>query len=227
VRRPAHLLIVEDDDGIGANLQRALASDEVDAAWAHTIAEANALAGECPPDLVLLDLGLPDGDGIDLCRTLLLDQPALPILILTARDAEIDVVIGLDSGAVDYVTKPFRLAELSARIRTHLRRVVSDDDRIVVGDLVVDRAARVASVAGIDVELRAKEFDLLCRLAAVAGNALRREELMADVWDEHWFGSTKTLDVTVSTLRRKLDAAQPGAVTITTLRGIGYRLERR
>jgi len=218
VRRPAHLLIVEDDDGIGANLQRALASDEVDAAWAHTIAEANALARECPPDLVLLDLGLPDGDGIDLCRTLLLDQPALPILILTARDAEIDVVIGLDSGAVDYVTKPFRLAELSARIRTHLRRVASD--------LVVDRAARVASVAGIDVELRAKEFDLLCRLAAVAGNALRREELMADVWDEHWFGSTKTLDVTVSTLRRKLDAAQPGAVTVTTLRGIGYRLER-
>ena len=219
-------MIVEDDDGIGANLQRALASDEVDAAWAHTIAEANALARECPPDLVLLDLGLPDGDGIDLCRILLLDQPTLPILILTARDAEIDVVIGLDSGAVDYVTKPFRLAELSARIRTHLRRAASDHDRIVVGDLVVDGLARVASVAGIEVELRAKEFDLLCRLAAVVGNALRREELMADVWDEHWFGSTKTLDVTVSTLRRKLDAAQPGAVTITTLRGIGYRLER-
>jgi DNA-binding response OmpR family regulator len=219
-------LIVEDDDGIGANLQRALETDDVDTAWAHTIAQANALARERPPDLVLLDLGLPDGDGIDLCRTLLLEQPALPILILTARDAEIDVVVGLDSGAVDYVTKPFRLAELSARIRTHLRRVVSDDDRILVGDLVVDHAARVASVAGVDVELRAKEFDLLCRLAAVAGNALRREELMAEVWDEHWFGSTKTLDVTVSTLRRKLDAAQPGAVTITTLRGIGYRLER-
>jgi DNA-binding response OmpR family regulator len=219
-------LIVEDDDGIGANLQRALATDDVDTAWAHTIAQANALARERPPDLVLLDLGLPDGDGIDLCRTLLLEQPALPILILTARDAEIDVVVGLDSGAVDYVTKPFRLAELSARIRTHLRRVVSDDDRILVGDLVVDHAARVASVAGVDVELRAKEFDLLCRLAAVAGDALRREELMAEVWDEHWFGSTKTLDVTVSTLRRKLDAAQPGAVTITTLRGIGYRLER-
>ncbi|HEV7523993.1 MAG TPA: response regulator transcription factor [Acidimicrobiia bacterium] len=226
MRRAAHLLIVEDDEGIGANLQRALAGDDVDAAWVHTIAEAEALARVRPPDLVLLDLGLPDGDGIELCRTLLAAQPALPILILTARDTEIDVVIGLDSGAVDYVTKPFRLAELSARIRTHLRRVARDDDRIVVGDLVVDRAARVASVAGVDVELRAKEFDLLGLLAGVAGSALRREDLMAEVWDEHWFGSTKTLDVTVSTLRRKLDAAAPGAVTITTLRGVGYRLER-
>jgi DNA-binding response OmpR family regulator len=226
VQISARILIVEDDEGIGANLQRALASDSVDVAWGRTLVEAASFARESRPDLVLLDLGLPDGDGIDLCRALLVAQPALPIIILTARDAEIDVVIGLDSGAVDYVTKPFRLAELSARVRTHLRRVAGNDDRIVIGDLIVDRGARVASLAGIGVDLRAKEFDLLASLAALAGTALRRDDLMAEVWDEHWFGSTKTLDVTVSTLRRKLDDAKKGAVAITTLRGVGYRLER-
>jgi DNA-binding response OmpR family regulator len=226
VRGAAHILIVEDDDGIGANLQRALTSDGVDVAWARTVADAASLASARRPDLVLLDLGLPDGDGIDLCRALLAVQPALPIIMLTARADEIDIVIGLDSGAVDYVTKPFRLAELSARIRAHLRRVADSDDRIMIGDLIVDRGSRIASIAGTDVELRAKEFDLLASLADAAGNVLRREDLMAEVWDEHWFGSTKTLDVTVSTLRRKLDDAKPGTVTITTLRGVGYRLER-
>jgi len=222
----ACVLIVEDDEGIGANLQRALASDGVDVSWRRTCGEAASFARENRPDLVLLDLGLPDGDGIDLCRAFLRDQPALPIIMLTARDAEIDVVIGLDSGAVDYVTKPFRLAELSARVRTHLRRAAVSNDRIEVGSLVVDRGARTASIAGVTVDLRAKEFDLLANLAAVVGTALRREDLMAEVWDEHWFGSTKTLDVTVSTLRRKLDDVAHGAVEITTLRGIGYRLER-
>ena len=226
VRSSARILIVEDDEGIGANLQRALAFDEVDVAWARTCGEAAAAASESHPDLVLLDLGLPDGDGIDLCRLLLVAQPALPIIMLTARDDEIDIVIGLDNGAVDYVTKPFRLAELSARVRTHLRRVAGNDDRILIGSLTVDRGARTAAVCGAPVDLRAKEFDLLASLAAVAGTVLRREDLMAEVWDEHWFGSTKTLDVTVSTLRRKLDEVSRGAVEITTLRGVGYRLER-
>jgi DNA-binding response OmpR family regulator len=226
VRSEAYILIVEDDEGIGANLQRALATDERSVAWARTAAAARSMARAQPPDLVLLDLGLPDGDGVDVCRGLLVEQPALPIIILTARDTEIDVVVGLDSGAVDYVTKPFRLAELSARVRTHLRRVVHDEARVVVGDLVIDRAARRAVVGDIAVDLRAKEFDLLARLADVAGTALRRENLMTEIWDEHWFGSTKTLDVTVSSLRRKLDDAEPGAVVITTLRGVGYRLER-
>jgi DNA-binding response OmpR family regulator len=226
VRSDAHILIVEDDEGIGANLQRALSSEAAHIAWARTAAAALEMAHEQPPDLVLLDLGLPDADGVDVCRALLVEQPALPIIILTARDTEIDVVVGLDSGAVDYVTKPFRLAELSARVRTHLRRTAPNGEQIVVGELVIDRAARRAVVGGVDVDLRAKEFDLLASLAAVAGTALRREQLMTDVWDEHWFGSTKTLDVTVSSLRRKLDEAKPDAVSITTLRGVGYRLDR-
>jgi DNA-binding response OmpR family regulator len=226
VRSEARILIVEDDEGIGANLQRAFASDGIHVEWGRTAAEAGSLARKVRPDLVLLDLGLPDGDGLDLCRALLAAQPALPIIILTARDDEIDVVIGLDSGAVDYVTKPFRLAELAARVRTHLRRVAAGDDRIVLGDLVVDRGARIASIGGSSVDLRAKEFDLLAGLAAAAGTVLRREDLMAEIWDEHWFGSTKTLDVTVSSLRRKLDDVKEGTVEITTLRGVGYRLER-
>ena len=226
MRSQAYILIVEDDEAIGANLQRALATEDRSVAWARTAAAAQSMARAQPPDLVLLDLGLPDRDGVDVCRALLEEQPALPIIILTARDTEIDVVVGLDSGAVDYVTKPFRLAELSARVRTHLRRVLHDEERIVVGDLAIDRAARRALVGDVPVELRAKEFDLLACLAEVAGTALRRENLMTEIWDEHWFGSTKTLDVTVSSLRRKLDDAKPGAVTITTLRGVGYRLER-
>jgi DNA-binding response OmpR family regulator len=221
----ACVLIVEDDEAIGANLQRALATETTSVVWARNAAEAHAMARTQIPDIVLLDLGLPDGDGVDVCRELLAVQPALPIIILTARDTEIDVVVGLDAGAVDYVTKPFRLAELSARVRTHLRRMTHDLDRIVVGDLVVDRAARRVAIAGNDVELRAKEFDLLARLAEVAGTVLRRDDLMTDIWDTHWYGSTKTLDVTVSSLRRKLDEAGAGAVTITTLRGVGYRLE--
>jgi DNA-binding response OmpR family regulator len=226
VRNEANILIVEDDESIGANLQRALSSETTSVVWARTASAARSMAREQPPDLVLLDLGLPDGDGVDVCRALLVEQPALPIIILTARDTEIDVVVGLDSGAVDYVTKPFRLAELSARVRTHLRRLMHNDERLVVGELVIDRAARRAVVDGHDVELRAKEFDLLACLAEVAGTALRREHLMTEIWDEHWFGSTKTLDVTVSSLRRKLDGAKPAAVSITTLRGVGYRLDR-
>jgi DNA-binding response OmpR family regulator len=135
------------------------------------------------------------------------------------------VVIGLDTGAVDYVTKPFRLAELSARVRAHLRRLHDSDERVAVRDLSIDCAARRVLLAGTEIELRAKEFDLLTTLAIAAGTVVRREDLMNDVWDEHWFGSTKTLDVTVSSLRRKLDDAKPDAVTITTLRGVGYRLE--
>ena len=225
MRRPAQLLIVEDDEGIGANLQRALAAESGSVAWARTAAEARVLAREQPPDLVLLDLGLPDGDGVDVCRELLARQPSLPIIMLTARDTEIDIVIGLDTGAVDYVTKPFRLAELSARVRAHLRRLHDSDERVVIGDLSIDCAARRAMLAGSEIELRAKEFDLLTTLALAAGTVVRREDLMNDVWDEHWFGSTKTLDVTVSSLRRKLDETKPDAVTITTLRGVGYRLE--
>ncbi len=221
-----YVLIVEDDPGIGANLRRALATDSIAVQWAATCADALKFAHEQTIDLALIDLGLPDGDGINLCQQLLRRQPALPIIIVTARDTELDVIVGLDSGAVDYVTKPFRLAELHARVRAHLRRVAVDDSQLSVGSLRIECAARVVTVGDRVVELRAKEFDLLTCLAAAAGTVLRREDLMTEVWDEHWFGSTKTLDVTVASLRKKLDDVVAGAVAITTVRGVGYRLER-
>jgi DNA-binding response OmpR family regulator len=153
--------------------------------------------------------------------------------MLTARKDEMDVVVGLEAGADDYLTKPFRFAELRARIRAHLRRGISRDERDepvrTVGPLTVDTAARRCLLGGTEVPLRAKEFDLLARLAADPGTALSRDTLMSDVWDEHWAGSTKTLDVHVAALRRRLDetAAVAGSapVQITTLRGHGYRLE--
>jgi DNA-binding response OmpR family regulator len=162
------------------------------------------------------------------------------IVVLTARVEEMDVVVGLEAGADDYLTKPFRFGELLARVRAHLRRsaVLPPSQAVLtVGDLVVDVAARRVTVGGVEVPLRTKEFDLLTRLATDAGSAVSRETLMADVWDAHWFGSTKTLDVHVAALRRKLaGAAEPAggpsisapsisAPSISTLRGHGYRLD--
>ena len=153
--------------------------------------------------------------------------------MLTARKDEMDVVVGLEAGADDYLTKPFRFAELRARIHAHLRRGPTRagpaDPLHAVGPLTVDTAGRRALLGGAEIPLRAKEFDLLARLAAEPGVALSRETLMSDVWDEHWSGSTKTLDVHVAALRRQLDraAAERGTdpVRISTLRGHGYRLE--
>ena len=153
-------------------------------------------------------------------------HPDIDVIMLTARDDELDIVTGLDTGAVDYITKPFKLAELLARIRAQLRRADHPRvaDRIVLGDLVVDVQAHRVFVDGTEVAMRAKEFDLLTRLASDAGHTVSREQLMADVWDEHWFGSTKTLDFHIAALRQKLD--RPGTVSrITTVRGVGFRFE--
>jgi DNA-binding response OmpR family regulator len=220
--------VVEDDEAIGRPLSRALESQGYVVRWATEGAGARALPENDGPDLVLLDLALPDIDGVDLCRELRVRHPDLPIIMLTARRDEIDIVLGLDSGANDYVTKPFRLAELLARIRAALRHVGDSGagDRVAVGALEVDAEARRAWVGGTELELRAKEFDLLALLTSEAGRALTRERIMAEVWDEHWFGSTKTLDMHVSSLRRKMADVDPdGAPQITTLRGVGYRLE--
>jgi DNA-binding response OmpR family regulator len=219
------ILIVEDDERIGGTLVRALEGSGYDARWEQTGRDGIHAVAVRRPDLVLLDLGLPDMDGLEVCRAIQSVDATIEVMMLTARDEELDVVVGLDAGAIDYVTKPFKLAELLARLRAQFRRSEQRaESRLTAGDLVVDGGARRAWLGSVELELRAKEFDLLARLIADAGHAVARETLMADVWDEHWFGSTKTLDFHIASLRRKIDVV--GDVSrITTLRGVGYRLE--
>ncbi|MET0146460.1 MAG: response regulator transcription factor [Ilumatobacteraceae bacterium] len=227
----ASVLVVEDDPLIASSLARALGSRGYDAETAPSVAAAAAAVEAHIPDLVLLDLGLPDGDGEEVCRLLTRRHPHVPVIVLTARREEADVVVGLEMGAVDYVVKPFRLAELLARVAAHLRFAASRSDRLadrraaVVGDLAIDRGARRVHVAGVEVALRPKEFDVLERLARDVGVVVTREQLIDDVWDENWWGSTKTLDVHINAVRRKL-GEQPGEPSrITTVRGVGYRLD--
>jgi DNA-binding response OmpR family regulator len=219
------ILIVEDDERIGSTLVRALQGNDYDAVWSRTGRAALDQVSVARPDLVILDLGLPDIDGLDVCRQIHLVDQSIEIVMVTARDEELDIVVGLDAGAIDYVTKPFKLSELLARIRAQFRRNETQPlSRSTFGDLTIDARARRVWIAGVEVVLRAKEFDLLVRLLADVGNAVTRETLMADVWDEHWFGSTKTLDFHISALRRKIDPPDSES-RVATLRGVGYRYE--
>jgi DNA-binding response OmpR family regulator len=219
----ARVLIVEDDASVGRSLAAALEADRFPVEWVTSAAGAIEAVTREAPIVVLLDLGLPDADGVDLCRHLRELAPEARVVMLTARREEIDVVVGLDAGADDYIVKPFRLAELLARLRAHMRRSTEDrGTRIVVGDVDLDLGARRAYAAGVEVDLRPKEFDLLALLARERGRVVTREDIMSEVWDEHWFGSTKTLDMHISALRKKLSRAQ---ARITTLRHVGYRLD--
>jgi DNA-binding response OmpR family regulator len=226
----APILVVEDDEGIGRPLTSALTGQGHDVLWALSATEALELARSDPPALVLLDLGLPDLDGVELCRQLRAGLPHAVIVVLTARADDVDVVLGLEAGADDYLTKPYRLPVLLARIRAHLRRqtpLTSETGGRVVtfGDLRLDLGARRCEVDGGPVDLRPKEFDLLAALVTEAGQAVTREQLMSQVWDEHWSGSTKTLDMHVSSLRRKLAEHGEDPARIVTLRGYGYRYD--
>jgi DNA-binding response OmpR family regulator len=214
------ILIVEDDDAIAAGLVRVL--DGQGYGVRHVAGGHDALAAVgASTALVILDLGLPDIDGIEVCRRLRAERPELAILILSARDQEPDIVSGLDAGADDYLVKPFRLSELLARVRAHLRRQSADDESLTAGGVTVDLAARRVFVGETELSLRPREFDLLALLVSQAGRVVTRERLMREVWNTEWLGSTKTLDTHVMTVRQKL--GRPDA--ITTLRGVGYRFE--
>jgi DNA-binding response OmpR family regulator len=227
------LLLVEDDALLASSLSRALAANGYTVDVSHTVAEALAAVDDTVPDLVLLDLGLPDGDGDEVCEHMVRNHPHVPVMVVTARADEIDVVAGLTRGAVDYVAKPFRLAELLARVRSHLRmsQAAAESDRtgvrdtLVIGDLTIDRSARRVHVGDEELGLRPKEFDVLDLLARHAGTVVTREQLIDDVWDENWWGSTKTLDVHINSIRRKLGEHSGDASRIATIRGIGYRLD--
>jgi DNA-binding response OmpR family regulator len=216
------VLVVEDDEPIGRAVVDALTAHGYLIELCADGASATTALANAAADLVLLDAGLPDVDGFTLCRQIRESYPDLPIVLVTARDSEIDIVVGLDAGANDYVTKPFSMNILLARVRAHLRTAdpPDPDAAIELGSLRVEPASYVASVHGMPVELRPREFQLLVVLSRAAGRVVTRERLLADVWDLHWESSTKTLDMHVLALRRKLG----DAIEIATVRGVGYRL---
>jgi two-component system response regulator RegX3 len=214
------VLLVEDDETIAAPLQRGLTREGFHVEHHTTGAAAlEYLRGSAAPDVVLLDLGLPDVDGFELCRELR-GFSDIPIIVVTARGDEVDRVVGLELGADDYVVKPFGLRELAARIRAVVRRGTGHRGATEVCGLLVDRRTRRVSLDGAPVNLTPKEFDLLALLAQDVGAVCDRQRIVEEVWDPHWFGPTKTLDVHISSLRRKL--GDPG--WIETIRGVGYRL---
>ncbi len=215
------VLIVEDDPSIALPLEEGLEREGFTVARVTTGREG--LAQAATADLVLLDLGLPDLDGKEVCRQIRASSN-VPILVITARGDEIDRVLLLELGADDYLVKPFGFRELVARIGAVTRRtaLAAPSAKTVqqMGRLTIDREARRVELDGDEVELTPKEFDLLGFLAERPGAVRTREDIVGKVWDEHWFGPTKTLDVHVAALRRKL-----GSDWITTFRGVGYRLE--
>src|SRR3954452_13709845 len=221
------VLFVEDEASIYEPFSKALAREGFEPVVARTAARALELAEDGDFAIVLLDLTLPDGDGRDVCRALRRTS-SVPILMLTARGTEADRIVGLELGADDYVVKPFSGGEVIARIRAILRRAKPDPEEappepIAFGALEVDVAARRARLDGEELQLSRKEFDLLAELIRHAGRVVTREQLMDRVWDENWFGSTKTLDVHVRWLRQKLgdDPSEPRYVH--TVRGVGFR----
>jgi two-component system, OmpR family, response regulator RegX3 len=215
------VLLVEDDETIASPLQRGLAREGFEVEHFATGMSALARIREgADPAVILLDLGLPDIDGFDLCRSLR-QESDVPVIVVTARGDEVDRVVGLELGADDYVVKPFGLRELVARIRAVVRRTSPrGEDEAVDTRVVVDRRTRAVAVDGRPVVLTPKEFDLLALLAEDPGAVCSRERILDQVWDPHWYGSTKTLDVHVSSLRRKLG----DPTLVETVRGVGYRL---
>jgi DNA-binding response OmpR family regulator len=218
------VLLAEDDPAISEPLARALRREGYEVGVAADGPGTLEAARAGGIDLIVLDIGLPKLDGLEVCRRIRSAGQSIPVLILTARADEVDTVIGLDAGADDYVTKPFRLAELLARVRALLRRGASET-RVVQG-VRIDTDARRAWLGDDEIELTSKEFDLLALLVAEAGKVVTREQIMRQVWDSKWWGSTKTLDMHVSWLRRKLGDDAHSPQFITTVRGVGFRFER-
>lgn len=221
--RQRNILLVEDDAAIGTAMHDALAAHGFGVTLHTRGVDVAGFVAAFSPDLVLLDAGLPDVDGFTLCRLLRSQHAELPIVLVTARDADIDIVVGLDAGANDYVTKPFSMTVLLARVRAQLRasETTNPDTPIEIGELRIDPSAYTASLAGQSMELRPREFELLLYLAREVGRVVTRDRLLADIWDLHWDSSTKTVDMHIVTIRRKLGTF----VEIVTVRGVGYRLE--
>ena len=214
-----HLLVVEDEDAIAEPLVEGLEAEGFEVTRVATGAEALAAP---PADVVLLDVRLPDVDGFTVCRELRA-RSEVPIIMVTAKGEEIDRVVGLELGADDYVVKPFGLRELVARIRAVTRRTSGRQDArdvLVAGEIRIDVPARRATIGGRELQLTLKEFDLLALLASQPDVVVERQRILREVWDTTWYGSSKTVDVHVAALRKKLG----DPTLIETVRGVGLRL---
>ena len=221
------VLLIEDEASISEPLIDALTTMGFEPTLAENGTDGLARAAELKPDIVLLDLGLPDMDGRDVCRTLRTTS-TVPIIMLTARGLEVDRVVGLELGADDYVVKPFSVSELAARMRAVLRRAAPAEGTaqaagITIGPVHLDERTWTVTLDGEPVTLARREFELLRLLMQNAGTVLTRERLMEEVWDTNWFGPTKTLDVHVSALRRKIADDPQHPRYIHTVRGVGFR----
>ena len=220
-----HVLLIEDDDAIAAPLMKGLERQHFTVRREATgLGGVDAMSDSPAPSIILLDLGLPDIDGYEVCRRVRA-QSQVPIIILTARGEEIDRVLGLELGADDYMVKPFGFRELVARINAVSRRATTQEEPEepivqLSGGLTIDNRTRRVTRDGVEIVLTRKEFDLLALLATDPGATHTREEILEQVWDAHWYGPTKTLDVHVASLRKKIDDHE----LIETVRGVGFRL---
>lgn len=228
--QPAKVLVVEDDAGVVELLVRALEREGFEVEVTDRGAEAPTRVEGGDVDIVLLDLNLPDADGLDVCRRIRERLPALPVVMLTGRGSELDVVAGLEAGAHDYVSKPFSVAELIARMHANLRpsghaAAVPLEGRLELRGLVVERTTRRVERDGRDVDLTPAELDVLAVLVADTGRVVSRERIVEHLRREHGAGSNRSLDMHISSLRKKLGDDEPTARLITTVRGVGFRFE--
>lgn len=227
-RRPHRILIVEDEPGLAESVRYALETEGFEVSVADTGIKGLELAQRAAPDLVLLDLMLPEMSGLDVCR-LIRSSSDVPIIMLTAKDSEADKVSGLELGADDYMTKPFSMRELIARVRAHLRRasktgVLAESNEVLRGGPIeLDIDAHITRVSGGEIELRPKEFELLESLMRRKNRLAARHTLIDEVWGPSYFGDTKTLDVHIKRLREKLEENSSQPRHIVTVRGLGYK----
>jgi len=230
--RKFKILVVEDDRTLREALRYNLVADGFDVVVADDGSEGLTAARKDDPDVIILDLMLPTLSGTEVCKALRRDGSLVPVIMLTARDAEMDRISGLESGADDYVTKPFSMRELIARVGAQIRRMdmlksvsLSSVDQIIdLGDLVINRGSRLVTLEGKQLDLRPREFDLLAHLAANPGRVYTRDQLLQDVWGFEYSGDTRTVDVHVRWLRLKIEKDPSKPTLLGTVRGVGYRI---
>ena len=221
------VLLVEDEAAYVEALDRGLLVEGFTVRSASTLREARELFRQELPELVLLDVMLPDGSGVDFCREIRTTSD-VPVIMVSARRDEVDVVLGLEFGAADYVTKPFRLRELVARMRAVLRRHAAQPlvETVVIGSIRIEPTSRTVAVAGAPIDLSRKEFDLLVLLASRLGQVVRREECLDELWWGQDLADTRTLDTHAKRLRHKIEVDPAAPRHLITIRGVGFRLDR-